>query len=737
LQVIVTKYQNVQILLLKLTTKIVELIFNQENLVNNLSDFISLAIQGTDSNMNKLAIDIVQEISKIVHQHQNENSNSSDSQGIKNVGKFLVNLSEKSPKIMHNNISCLITLFNCEAYVIRNSLLEILGNIIVLILCKTDDIPDVDMRNSYLRAKEKYIDILFDRIYDKNSYCRSKVLQIFEKLCENNCITMSNYYRLIDEASKRLKDDKSQVRKKAISIINRIIIIYSQIFKTNKFLTVIELEKILSDTNDNIKKLEEEVKRIETRQIEISIKFDKNENVNNDNNNNKNKYKNSKKNKLNKNKDNKNKNSNSISESESQSDENIDEENNNENKMDLVKEEENYDDENENDNYKYNEEILNQEKILKKEEINKETEYLHFFDNYKRVVTSINRIVPIAILLIGSKNSSDVIQTIELIVSLHKFRINSSFEGIRKMLTLFIKPEESIKKKLIEAYRDLFFDSDKNAEMQAAYLVSLAINLNFSEKKCLKEMMKLLIETKSFTNNNIFKEIWKIFLRNPTDEILKFNFSTKKEANEKLLTLAEESRTAIQILNFCADTDEKILLDHADLFIKFIHSVLQRKYIDYILLKECLIGLQKIYKMKNDKSEFCLMKIAKLIMKTLGTMDNNWFLCAQELYDTIFLILSHPDLFCQYLIFRLTNVLLSENNYINNNIINERQFLGLGLNSNLNLNSNSIFPSTSIDLSQNFSQIKIDKDNIKEDDNKNVKMEIDDEDNPAITSKNI
>jgi condensin complex subunit 1 len=687
LQVIVTKYQNVQILLLKLTTKIVELIFNQENLVINLSQFISLAIQGTDSNMNKLAIDIVQEISKIVHQHQIENSNSSDSQGIKNVGKFLVNLSEKSPKIMHNNISCLISLFNCEAYVIRNSLLEILGNIIVLILCKTDDIPDVDMRNSYLRAKEKYIDILFDRIYDKNSYCRSKVLQIFEKLCENNCVTMSNYYRLIDEASKRLKDDKSQVRKKAIGIINRIIIIYSQIFRTTKFLTVEELEKIILDTNENIKKLEDDVKRIETRQIEISIKKDKNEF------------------------------------------------NNNNNKMDLVKEEESYN--NENDNNNDYEEILNQEKILKKEEIDKETEYLHFFDNYKRVVTSINRIVPIAILLIGSKNSSDVIQTIELIVSLHKFRINSSFEGIRKMLTLFIKPEESIKKKLIEAYRDLFFDSDKTAEIQAAYLVNLAINLNFSEKKCLKEMMKLLIETKSLTNNNLFKEIWKIFLRNPTDEILKFNFSSKKEANEKLLMLAEESRTAIQILNFCADSDEKILLDHADLFIKFIHSVLQRKYIDYILLKECLIGLQKIYKMKNDKSELCLMKITKLIMKTLGTMDNNWFLCAQELFDTIFLILSHPDLFCQYIIFRLTNVIIKENNYIYNNNINEMQYLGLGS----NLNSN--FPSTSIDVSHNLSQMKIDKDGKEEEikreinDNNNIKMDIDDEDNPSITSKKI
>ena len=86
-----------------------------------------------------------------------------------------------------------------------------------------DDISDVDTRNNYLKTKEKFIDILFDRIYDKNGFCRSKVLAIFEKLAENNTISVPTYMRLLTETSGRLRDEKSHVRKRAISLIGKII----------------------------------------------------------------------------------------------------------------------------------------------------------------------------------------------------------------------------------------------------------------------------------------------------------------------------------------------------------------------------------------------------------------------------------------------------------------------------------------------------------------------------------
>ena len=154
LQQLIVKFQsntNIQLILLKLTTKIVNLIYSQEQLVSSLSEFIVLAIKG-DSSLNKMAVDIIHEVSKTVFEDTNM-----DSQGLKNVGKFLVILSEKTAKTMYNNITSLIQLFDSESYVIRNSLVEVIANVIINILCNVDDISDVDTRNNYLKTKENRI----------------------------------------------------------------------------------------------------------------------------------------------------------------------------------------------------------------------------------------------------------------------------------------------------------------------------------------------------------------------------------------------------------------------------------------------------------------------------------------------------------------------------------------------------------------------------------------------------
>ena len=75
--------------MVRLTTKIVNLIYNQEDLVTPLSEFIVQCLSG-ESNLNKMAIDIIQEVSKTVFE-----DNSMENQGLKNVAKFLTFLSER------------------------------------------------------------------------------------------------------------------------------------------------------------------------------------------------------------------------------------------------------------------------------------------------------------------------------------------------------------------------------------------------------------------------------------------------------------------------------------------------------------------------------------------------------------------------------------------------------------------------------------------------------------------
>jgi condensin complex subunit 1 len=600
LQHLITKYQsnvNVQIILIKLTTKIVNLIYNQESLVNYLSDFVVLAING-DSNMNKLAVDIIHEMSKTIFEDENF-----DSQGLKNVGRFLVILSEKSPKTIYTNISSLLRLFDSESYVIRNTLVEVISNVIIKILCNIDDIQEVDTRNNYLKTKEKFIEILFDRIYDKSGFCRSKVLHIFEKLCDHNTISVNNYNKLLKEASGRLKDEKAHVRKRAISLISKIILIYAAIFKCDRFLTYEEIQSVMDNSDKNAEECIKKIKEIDNKLIDISKKYEDD-----------------------------------VEDGRSSPVIHIDKE---PSALDLRRAEE-----------------LEDEKNKLRDEINKEQTILDYFHSYKSVLKAIDNIIPLAIQLLGSKNFSDVQETIDLFVVLHKLRISSAFLGVKKMLNLIIKPEESIRKKLLEAYQQIYFSSDKGLDIQAAYLIDLTVNLNFSEFTCLRELLKNLISSNT-VNMNIFKEVWKIMIRDPQIEITKLKITSPEELHSKMNQLVKESRAALQILNIAGDYDSSVLLNNADVYTKNILLNLQKKNIDWLIIKESLVGLQKIYSMKKDSVEFSLLKISKAIIKGYGTEDNNWFIATQELIDTIFHIVTNPEKISQYLIIKLSRPLFA------------------------------------------------------------------------------
>ena len=73
-----------------------------------LSEFIVQCLSG-ESNLNRMAIDIIQEVSKTVFEEH-----SMESQGLRNVAKFLIFLSERASKIIYNNITTLLQFFDCN-----------------------------------------------------------------------------------------------------------------------------------------------------------------------------------------------------------------------------------------------------------------------------------------------------------------------------------------------------------------------------------------------------------------------------------------------------------------------------------------------------------------------------------------------------------------------------------------------------------------------------------------------
>jgi len=235
---------------------------------------------------------------------------------------------------------------------------------------------------------------------------------------------------------------------------------------------------------------------------------------------------------------------------------------------------------------------------------------------------------------------------------LHKLRISSANYGVRKMLVLIIKNEESIKKKVLEAYQEIYFNNNMPFEIQALYLIDLTVGLNYSEIYCLRELLKLLITNKSI-NFNIFKEIWKIFLRDPEAEMEKSMVTSLEEKKLKYKMLKCESRAALQILNLSAEYDNAILINHSELFTKFVYRYVTKKETDWIIIKECLLAIQKIFTMKKDLAENCLLKICKLVLAGYGSQDTAWYQAMQELIITIFLINSSPEKISHYLIVKM------------------------------------------------------------------------------------
>ncbi len=478
-------------------------------MVSYLGDFISAALNG-DPQMNKFGVDLIHQLNEEVQKKENF-----DNTAIKNIGKFFITLSEKSPKIMYTNIYILIHLLDCDDYMLRNSIIEVIGNIIVNYLCNLDNIDDVETRNNHLKNKELFIEFLLKRVYDKSSFSRAKVLQTFEKLCDNNTISASNYINLLNIAAGRLKDEKSIVRKKALSLIGKIIMIYSVMFQTKVFLTMEEIdeeigkiEKSIEQHNQTINQIDKELVSLAKNAEESNMEVDSNEII-------------------------------------------------------------------------YLKKVETHE--IRKNEIKEEKEkfemMIDHFNDYKKVITTINEIVPLIMQLLGSKNIGDVQESIELFVILNKLRVKSSFSGIKKMLTLIIKPDDSIKKKVMEAFGEIYFKKELSPELQAYLLIQLTVNLNFSEMTCLRELINLALDKEkkyNFISEELISNIWKIFLRNPEEEVKKRKIRSQEEGISILKSLINESRAAFKLLNTCADFTPNILICKSELLIKHILSKLDK-----------------------------------------------------------------------------------------------------------------------------------------------------------------
>lgn len=159
-----------------------------------------------------LAISLIREIGRT-----NPKDYVRDTVGAENIGRFLVELADRLPKLMSTNIGILVPHFGGESYKIRNALVGVLGKLVVKAFKDVDG--DVSAKSVRLRSKQAMLEILLERCRDVSAYTRSRVLQVWAELCEEHAVSIGLWNEVAIVAAGRLEDKSAIVRKSALNLL--------------------------------------------------------------------------------------------------------------------------------------------------------------------------------------------------------------------------------------------------------------------------------------------------------------------------------------------------------------------------------------------------------------------------------------------------------------------------------------------------------------------------------------
>lgn len=140
-----------------------------------------------------------------------------DTVGAENIGRFLVELADRLPKLLSTNIGLLVPHFGGESYKIRNALVGVLGKLVAKAF--NDVEGEMSSKSIRLRTKQAMLEILLERCRDVSAYTRSRVLQVWSELCEEHSVSIGLWNEVAAVASGRLEDKSAIVRKSALNLL--------------------------------------------------------------------------------------------------------------------------------------------------------------------------------------------------------------------------------------------------------------------------------------------------------------------------------------------------------------------------------------------------------------------------------------------------------------------------------------------------------------------------------------
>ncbi|XP_075071952.1 condensin complex subunit 1 [Mixophyes fleayi] len=191
---------------LSISVKVIQLLQHFEHLAPVLVQAVTL--WATEYGMKSLVGEIMRKIGqKSCQDLSRENS------GVKTISTFITQLSERIPTIMMPNISVLMGYLDGEPYTMRNTVLTVMGEMIVRVL-SGDHLDELEKN-----TRESFLDTLQEHIHDVHTFVRSCVLQIYNRIVQEKALPLSRFQSVVTLVVGRLFDKSVKVCKNAIQVL--------------------------------------------------------------------------------------------------------------------------------------------------------------------------------------------------------------------------------------------------------------------------------------------------------------------------------------------------------------------------------------------------------------------------------------------------------------------------------------------------------------------------------------
>ncbi|XP_056901814.1 condensin complex subunit 1 isoform X1 [Takifugu flavidus] len=202
LGVLIKKYSH----LLGASVKVIQLLQHFEQLSSVFAQAVS--VWSTEYGVRAIIGEIIREIGQ-----KSSEELAREGSGVKAFASFLSELGALVPELIMPYISVLITHLEGESHTMRVAVCEVLGEILVRVLCG-DGLDD-----SGKADRDRFFDTLQEHLHDTHSHVRARVLQVFTRIVNSKALPLCRYSEVMDLAVGRLMDKSINAVKNAILLL--------------------------------------------------------------------------------------------------------------------------------------------------------------------------------------------------------------------------------------------------------------------------------------------------------------------------------------------------------------------------------------------------------------------------------------------------------------------------------------------------------------------------------------